>query len=286
MPLDIQEVRSGANVNVTEVNGTPIAWRSQGEGRPLLMLNRFRAAMADWDPALTAALAGNHRVITFDSAGVGDSGGSVPDTLEGAADVAVALADALDLENPHVLGWSMGGMTAQILAAKYGNRLGGVVLAGTTPSFAVKGAIPLPEDWLAVASKEQNTPDDMLFIFYTDSETSQAAGMASLARIGGGDPVAGATLKTTMQTRAAQGIATRKFFQGEDGAFKRLGEIKVPVLVANGDFDRAFAVENSLALVRAIPNAQLAIYPDSGHAFHFQYAERFAEDVTRFLASA
>ena len=285
MPLDIQEVRSGADVNVTKVNGTPIAWRSQGEGRPLLMLNRFRAAMADWDPALTAALAANHRVIIFDSAGVGDSGGSVPDTLEGAADVAVALADALDLENPHVLGWSMGGMTAQILAAKYGNRLGGVVLAGTTPSFAVKGAIPLPEDWLAVASKEQNTPDDMLFIFYTDSETSQAAGMASLARIGGGDPVAGAALKTTMQTRAAQGIATRKFFQGEDGAFKRLGEIKVPVLVANGDFDRAFAVENSLALVRAIPNAQLAIYPDSGHAFHFQYAERFAEDVTRFLAS-
>jgi pimeloyl-ACP methyl ester carboxylesterase len=286
MPLDIQEVRSGADVNVMEVNGTPIAWRSQGEGRPLLMLNRFRAAMADWDPALTAALAAHHRVITFDSPGVGDSGGSVPDTLEGAADVAVALADALDLENPHVLGWSMGGMTAQILAAKYGNRLGGVVLAGTTPSFAVKGAIPLPEDWLAVASKEQNTPDDMLFIFYTDSETSQAAGMASLARIGGGDPVAGAALKTTMQTRAAQGIATRKFFQGEDGAFKRLGEIKVPVLVANGDFDRAFAVENSLALVRAIPNAQLAIYPDSGHAFHFQYAERFAEDVTRFLASA
>jgi len=38
--------------------------------------------------------------------------------------------------------------------------------------------------------------------------------------------------------------------------------------------------------VRAIPGAQLAIYPDAGHAFHFQHAERFAEDVTRFLASA
>ncbi|MEE4014701.1 alpha/beta hydrolase [Roseibium sp. FZY0029] len=286
MTLNIREARSSTDMNVTDVKGTPIAWRSQGEGRPLLMLNRFRAAMADWDPALTAALAASHRVITFDNAGVGDSGGSVPDTLEGAADVAIGLVDALDLENPHVLGWSMGGMTAQILAAKYGDRLGGVVLAGTTPSFAVKGAIPLPEEWLAVARKEDNSPRDMLFLFYADSESSHAAGMASLTRIGGGDPVAGAALKTTLETYAGQGIATRKFFQGEDGAFKRLGKINVPVLVANGDRDRAFAVENSLALVRAIPNAQLAIYPDSGHAFHFQYAERFAEDVTRFLACA
>ncbi|MAZ18614.1 MAG: alpha/beta hydrolase [Ahrensia sp.] len=286
MTLHIQEPPTGRETRIADVNGTPIAWRSQGEGRPLLMLNRFRAAMADWDPALIAALAANHRVITFDNAGVGESGGTVPDTLEGAADVAIGLAAALGLEKPHALGWSMGGMTTQILAAKHGDRLGGVVLAGTTPSFAVKGAIPLSDEWLAIATKDSNTPDEMLFIFYADSETSHAAGMASLARIGGGDPAAGAARKTTMETIAGQGIATRKFFQGEDGAFKRLGDIAVPVLVANGDQDRAFAVENSLALVRAIPNAQLAIYPDAGHAFHFQHAERFAEDVIRFLASA
>ncbi len=283
MSLDIQ---NAPIANVTEVNGVPIAWRSQGKGRPLLMLNRFRAAMADWDPALIDALSASHRVITFDSAGVGESGGAVPDTLEGAADVAISLATALGLEKPHALGWSMGGMTAQLLAAKYGAHLGGVVLAGTTPSFAVKGTVPLPEDWLGTATRESNTPEEMLFLFYADTETSYAAGMASLARIGGGDAAAGAAAKTTMKTLAEQGVATRKFFQGEDGAFKRLGDISAPVLVANGDRDRAFAVENSVALVRAIPNAQLAIYPDSGHAFHFQHAERFAEDVTRFLASA
>ena len=108
-------------------------------------------------------------------------------------------------------------------------------------------------------------------------------GMDSLARIGVGDAIVGAASKTTMQTIAAQGAATRKFFFGEDAAFKRLGDIKRPVLVANGDQDRAFAVENSVALVRAIPGSKLAIYPDSGHAFLFQHAERFAQDVTSFL---
>lgn len=272
--------------HLADVNGTQIAWRSFGEGRPLLMLHRFRAAMADWDPALIDALAEHHRVIIFDSAGVGASGGEVPDTLAGAADVAAGLIDALALDNPGVLGWSMGGMTAQIVAAAYGDRIRGVVLAGTTPSFAVPGTIPLPDEWLATATKTDNTPEDMLYLFYGDSAASRKAGMASLARIGGGDAAAGAALKTTMTTLAGQGVATRKFFGGEDGAFRTLPEISVPVLIANGDRDRSFAVENSLAMLRAIPGAQLVIYPDAGHGFLFQHADRFAADVTAFLASA
>ncbi|GGE36806.1 alpha/beta hydrolase [Primorskyibacter flagellatus] len=280
------DTRPPADTAYTDVDGTRIAWRSQGEGRPLLMLNRFRAAMADWDPALIDGLARNHRVITFDSAGVGASDGTVPETLEGAADVAMGLARAIGLETPHALGWSMGGMTAQILAAKYGDGLGGVVLAGTTPSFAVDGATPVPDEWLNVATTPSYTVDDMLFLFYTDTDAGRLAGRSSLARIGGGDPVAGATPKTTLQTMAGQGVPTRKFFAGEDGAFRMLKDIKVPVLVANGDRDRAFAVENSVALAKAIPGAQLSIYPDAGHAFHFQYADRFADEVTDFLKVA
>lgn len=248
------------------------------------MLTRFRASMADWDPELITNLARSHRVITFDNAGVAESDGTVPETLEGAADVAMKFAKVIGLDRPHVLGWSMGGMIAQIIASKYGEEIGSVVLAGTTPSFRLEGTVPTPQDWLATATKAENTSEDMQFLFYADSEASRRAGLASLARIGQGDAAAGAASKTTMQTVGAQGAATRKFFFGEDGAFKNLGNISVPVLVANGDRDRAFAVENSLALARAIPEAQLAIYPDSGHAFLFQYTNSFSEDVTRFLA--
>lgn len=281
MSLDLNEP---IETHFADVEGTQIAWRSAGQGRPLLMLNRFRASMADWDPELITALARNHRVITFDNAGVAASGGIVPDKLEGPADIAMQFANVIGLDRPHVLGWSMGGMIAQIIAAKYGEEVGGVVLAGTTPSFALEGTVPTPQEWLATATKEENTIEDMQFLFYADTEASRSAGLSSLARVGQDDATAGAASKTTMQTVGAQGAATRKFFFGEDGAFKNLGNISVPVLVANGDRDRAFAVENSLALARAIPDAQLAIYPDAGHAFLFQYANSFSEDVTRFLA--
>ncbi len=272
--------------NFATVNGVDIAWRSHGSGRPLLMLNRFRGAMGDWDPALIEALAREHRVITFDNAGVAASSGSVPSSLSGAAEFAIGLADALELEQPHVLGWSMGGMTAQVLAAMHGERIGGVVLAGTTPSFAVPGTIPLPEDWLADATRDHYDASLIREIFYTDTPVGRAACQASLERTGDGDVTAGAKLKTTVETMAGQGVATRAFFSGEDGAFRHLGAIKVPVLVANGDRDRAFAIENSIALFRAIPKSELAVYPDAGHAFLFQHADRFATDVTHFLAGA
>ncbi len=281
--MSLNESRSELN-NVAVVAGQQIAWRSVGSGRPLLMLNRFRAAMDDWDPALIEALSRNYQVISFDSTGVGASEGTVPETLEGAADVAMGVIQALGLNNPHVLGWSMGGMTSQILAAKYGEQISRVVLAGTTPSFAAEGTVQTAQEWLATATKETNTPEDMLYLFYAASESSRAAGMSSLARIGRGDAEAGAATKTSLQSVVAQGAATRKFFFGEDAAYQQLGTIRVPVLVANGDQDSAFAVANSVALSSLIPGAQLAIYPDAGHAFHFQYADRFAQDIHAFLS--
>ncbi|RUX25273.1 alpha/beta hydrolase [Mesorhizobium sp. M7A.F.Ca.US.011.01.1.1] len=53
--------------------------------------------------------------------------------------------------------------------------------------------------------------------------------------------------------------------------------------VANGDRDGSFPVIDSVVLAREIPDARLAVYPDSGHGFHFQYPEPFAADLVEFL---
>jgi pimeloyl-ACP methyl ester carboxylesterase len=66
-------------------------------------------------------------------------------------------------------------------------------------------------------------------------------------------------------------------------AFDRLGELSMPVLVANGDNDVLVPPSLSWELLTQIKNAQLIIYPKSGHGFIWQYAQRFAEDIHRFL---
>jgi pimeloyl-ACP methyl ester carboxylesterase len=77
------------------------------------------------------------------------------------------------------------------------------------------------------------------------------------------------------------------FADGAEGDWSvRLHHIAAPTFVANGDRDGLFPAIDSVVLARAIPNSRLALYPDSGHAFLFQYPERFADDVHHFLESA
>ncbi|TCI49514.1 hypothetical protein EVJ30_14695 [Exiguobacterium sp. SH5S13] len=58
-----------------------------------------------------------------------------------------------------------------------------------------------------------------------------------------------------------------------------------PVLVTNGIKDIMVPTENSYILAEKIPNAQLIVYPDSGHGHLFQFLGRFAAHVNLFLDS-
>src|SRR5271168_590703 len=76
---------------------------------PLLLCQRFRGTMEEWDPEFIARLAAQRRVIRFDSAGIGESEGQTPNTVAGMAEIVPALLDALGIEKIDLLGWSLGG---------------------------------------------------------------------------------------------------------------------------------------------------------------------------------
>src|SRR5262245_24705699 len=115
-----------------EVDGVRVGTRSYGGGLPLLMLNRFRGTMDSWDPVLVTSLARQHRVIVFDSLGVGESGGDVPPSVETMADFAAAVMRTLGVESADILGWSIGGFLAQVLALKSPRLIRKLILAATT----------------------------------------------------------------------------------------------------------------------------------------------------------
>jgi pimeloyl-ACP methyl ester carboxylesterase len=69
----------------------------------------------------------------------------------------------------------------------------------------------------------------------------------------------------------------------ETSLLRRVGAITHPTLVANGNEDAMIPTFHSYALAQAMPNARLVIYPDSGHAFMFQYPQTFGDEVVRFL---
>src|ERR1700722_8206853 len=91
------------------------AYRRFGSGSkpPLLCLQHFTGTLDNWDPAVTDPLASEREVILFESAGIGRSGGAVPNTVAEMATHALAFMDGLRLTTCDVLGYSLGGMVAQ-----------------------------------------------------------------------------------------------------------------------------------------------------------------------------
>ena len=263
------------------VDGVNVAARTVGSGKRLVLLHRFRGTLDDWDPAFVSALATAGREgFMFDSLGVGQTGGVTPATVVEMADFAASVIRAGGTEPVDVLGWSLGGFVAQVLAIKYPKAVRKVVLAGTMPAGGAPELV-WSVDWLKRASAPVPTAENALALLYGDSDTSRTTGMASLGRMP--HPPAAYVSPTSMATQAT---VISRFADGDEGGwYARLGEITAPAFVANGDRDGLFPAIDSAVLARQIPRSRLAIYPDSGHAFLFQHTQRFANDVSGFLES-
>src|SRR2546425_12464111 len=125
---------SGDSTRIPTKNGS-LAVRVDGDPDkdPLLLCQRFRGTMDDWDPEFVARLAAARHVIRFDNLGIGESSGETPNTVRGMADVVPLLLDALGIDAVDLLGWSLGGFVAQTVAFNWPERIRQLVIAGSGP---------------------------------------------------------------------------------------------------------------------------------------------------------
>jgi pimeloyl-ACP methyl ester carboxylesterase len=256
-----------------------LAYRVDGQkATPLILLPRFRGTMDDWDPDFIASLANQRQVVRFDSAGVGRSEGDAPGTVAEMAAIVVAFLDARGLERVDVLGWSMGGFVAQMLALDSPDRVRCLVIAASSPG-GVTGTSPPDPRVAEVAGKPINSRADLAFLFFADSLTSRNAAEKSLARIEAAST--GSTVK--LETVGKQAKIIGQWSAGSEAAQSRLTQLRTPTLVAGGMHDKLMPALGSFALARQAPNARLVLYPDAGHGFLFQYIDEFTGEVGRFI---
>lgn len=70
-----------------------------------------------------------------------------------------------------------------------------------------------------------------------------------------------------------------------NSAWGRLGELRTPVLIANGAHDVMEHAYQTYAMGQRIPDSKVIIYGDAGHGFLFQHVDDSAREVHEFLAS-
>src|SRR5262245_51398808 len=146
---------------------------------PLLCLQHFIGTLDNWDPALTDPLALGRELILFDSAGVGRSTGEVPRTVAGMATHALAFMDRLGLVECDILGCSLGGMVAQVMAQQRPSMIRRMILVGTAPRGG-EDIMHLEKPSLARFLQDPSLHGYAVLqkIFFAPTESSQAAGQS------------------------------------------------------------------------------------------------------------
>ncbi|KOG61691.1 MULTISPECIES: alpha/beta fold hydrolase [Streptomyces] len=252
---------------------------SEGDGVPLILLHHLTAVLDNWDPRVVDGLAARRQVIAFDNRGVGASGGSTPDTIEAMARDAVLFIRALGFEQVDLLGLSMGGFIAQVIAAEEPQLVRRVVLAGTGPAggpgIDKVTALTLRDILKGFLTRK----DPKQFLFFTDTEHGRREARAFLKRL---------KERTSDRDRAISLTS----FRAQLKAIHRWGlqapadlsRIHQPVLVANGESDRMVPSENTLDLAARLPRSELVpLYPDAGHGAIFQFHNEFVARALAFL---
>ena len=268
-----------ATTQSVDVSGTKFVFREIGQrgGIPVVFLHHLTAILEDWDPRIVDGLAAKHHVIVFDNRGVGGSGGSTPKTVEEMARDAVTFIGALGFSKVDLLGFSLGGFVAQVIAQQQPGLVRKIILAGTGPAggegIANVGAVLQDAFGKAGATKHPKQ-----FLFFTQTKNGQAAAGDFLLRLK--ERAKDLDTPVSNETIQAQIAAIGAWGHGDATA---LGTVQHPVLVVNGDDDVMVPSFNSFELARRLPNAQLSIFPDAGHGGIFQYHAAFVQQTLAFL---
>jgi pimeloyl-ACP methyl ester carboxylesterase len=273
---------SAPNLRVQGPTGTTYAYRRFGKAGtiPVVFLQHFRGNLDNWDPALVDDIAAEREVILIDNSGVGLSTGTPAHTINGLARDILAFVDILGLTRIDLFGYSTGGFVAQEIVLLRPRLVRRLILAGTGPQGG-RGFHLWNEEIRSHAYKDVQSGEDAVYLFFADTETSQAKASEFIGRIFTRDLDRDET--PTLIVRDAQAEAITDWGIPDMSKLARLGGITQPTLVANGNNDIMVPTVNSYLLAGHIPDAQLIIYPDAGHGFLFQYPHEFAAEVNGFL---
>ena len=260
--------------------GVTYTYRELGPntGVPVIFLNHLAAVLDNWDPRVVDGIAARHRVITFDNRGIGASKGKTPVSVAAMARDAVAFIRALGFDQVDLLGFSLGGFVAQVIAQDEPQLVRKIILAGTGPAggegIDKVTSLTIQDTIKAVLTFKD--PKEYLFFTRTANGRTQARQFVKrLKERKDNRDKSISPLAFRAQLRAIHAWGTQ--------APSDLSVIQQPVLVANGDDDRMVPSKNSFDLAQRLPNAKLRIYADAGHGGIFQYHNEFVAETLQFL---
>lgn len=288
-------------------NGLELYYEEHGnrENDTILLVMGLGAQMTLWPDEFVEALVGKgYHVVRYDNRDIGLSQkfegakapklvwqvlrkrigwpSSVPYTLADMADDGAALLSALGIEKAHVVGASMGGMIAQLMAVRHRDRLHSL-----TSIMSTTGNPKVPQaDKSAIEAL--TAP-----IVSMEEEALLAHGLNIARNIGSPgfpfDPERQRekTLRNIRRSVYPPGLPRQLAAIIDDGDRRaRLAHVTTPTLVLHGEDDPLVKLAGGEDTAAHIPGAKLVTIPGWGHDLPVELIERLTHEITLHIAAA
>jgi pimeloyl-ACP methyl ester carboxylesterase len=273
------------DVTSITVGGVDLAVASAGSGEQdrVLLLHGFGGAKEDFTDWLDSLAAEGWQAVAYDQRGHGQSAhpdGEAAFSLQIFKDDLLALVDALGWDRFVLLGHSMGGMVAQLVAVAAPERLSGLILMDTShgpidgldPEVVSMGQKVVRDGGMAalVAAQKAAGPGPL------DSPAHQRV----VADREGYEEFCD---RKALATSPEMWLALSSQIVDQADRLADLRSLSMPVLVLVGEQDQGL-LGPSRSMGGAIPGARLVVVPDAGHSPQFEAPEAWWEAVRTFLA--
>jgi 3-oxoadipate enol-lactonase/4-carboxymuconolactone decarboxylase len=256
---------------LVDTNGTKLFYDLSGpDGAPVVVFsNSIGTTMEMWDHQVRA-LCDRFRCLRYDTRGHGRS--SVVDdpvSIETLADDLAGLLDALGIASAHVVGLSLGGMTAQAFALRHSARVESLVLMATSAH------LPTQESWDARAQAVREggmaaIVEMVMPRWFTPETTAQRPDRVRF-------------LRERFLALEPEGYAVCCGAIGRMDLRGSISAIEKPTLVIAGAGDPATPVAMSEQIKSRIAGAELVVVPEAAHQISVEQPEAVNALLEEFL---
>jgi pimeloyl-ACP methyl ester carboxylesterase len=259
---------------IIEANGVELCAETFGDpdDPAILLIGGSSASMDWWETEFCERLAAGSRfVIRYDHRDTGQSVTYEPGAPGYAGEDlvadAVGVLDALGVRRAHVVGISMGGAIAQLVALDHRDRVASLTVISTSPAGPGPDDPDLPtmtEETVAeFAVDEPDWSDRDAVVDYLTHLARVSAARTRPFDEAEFRELAGRVFDRTRNM--ASSMKNHDLLEGGDRWRERLAALSVPTLVIHGTEDPVLPYGNGVALAKDIPGAELLTVEQMGH---------------------
>ncbi|MFX0057407.1 MAG: alpha/beta fold hydrolase [Candidatus Hodarchaeota archaeon] len=271
-----------------KVNGIKICYEIRGEGYPLILIHGFGVTKEEWIGQFLP-LSEFFKVIRFDNRGSGKSDHpNEPYTMKLFADDLKGLMENLLIEQAHIVGWSVGGMIAQVFTLNYPEKVNKLVLINTLPYW------PGEETGLDMYKQSKidalkAVKEDPVKAFYDSATPGFSRKFKKLLMeepkeiIHGLFSAEDLIEKDKRNPITVQDIENYTHALGTYNVLEKLPNIKKETLILCGTHDRSTPQSMNELIHEKIPNSKLIILEKAGHGSPIERAPEINKYIIEFL---